>query len=92
MVDQDLTQRAFTRILEHFVSTGRAPHYAELAEALHIRSEEGREIQRATVEATPIASCWLTRDTDYIESWAPFSNIPTHYLISVEGIQKWYGQ
>ena len=92
MVDQDLTQRAFTTILEHFVATGRAPHYAALAEALHIGSEEGREVQRATVEATPIASCWLTHDTDYIESCAPFSNIPTHYLISVEGIQKWYGQ
>ena len=51
-----------------------------------------REVQRATVEAAPLASCWLAHDTDYIESWAPFSNVPTHYLISVDGIQKWYGQ
>jgi hypothetical protein len=92
MIGQDLTQRAFTTILEHFVATGRAPHYAELAEALDIGSEEAREVQRAAVEAAPIASCWLAHDTDYIESWAPFSNVPTHYLISVDGIQKWYGQ
>ncbi len=92
MKDQDLTQRAFSTILEHFVATGRAPHYAELANALEITSEEAREVQRAAVEAAPIASCWLAHDTDYIESWAPFSNVPTHYLISVEGIQKWYGQ
>jgi hypothetical protein len=92
VVDQELSQRAFTTILRHFVATGRAPHYAELAEALEIDPEEAREVQRATVDAAPLAGCWLGRDTDYIESWAPFSNIPTHYLISVDGIQKWYGQ
>jgi hypothetical protein len=92
MVDQNLTQRAFTTILEHFVATGRAPHYAELADALHIGSEEALEVQRAAVETAPIASCWLAHDTNYIESWAPFSNIPTHYLVSIDGIQKWYGQ
>ena len=54
--------------------------------------EEAREVQRAAVEASPIAGCWLARDTDHIESWAPFSNVPTQYLISVDGVQKWYGQ
>ena len=54
MIDQDLTQRAFTTILEHFVATGRAPHYVELAGALDIGSEEAREVQRAAVEASPI--------------------------------------
>jgi hypothetical protein len=92
MIDPNLIQRAFTTILEHFVANGRAPHYAELADALEIDPEEAREVQRAAVEAAPLASCWLARDTDYIESWAPFSNVPTHYLISVGGIQKWYGQ
>jgi hypothetical protein len=92
MTDPNLTQRAFTTILEHFVASGRAPHYAELAGALDIGPEEAREVQRATVEAAPLASCWLARDTDYIESWAPFSNVPTQYLIRVDGIQKWYGQ
>lgn len=92
MADQDLIQRTFTTILVHFVANGRAPHYAELAEALEIGPEEAREMQRAAVDAAPLASCWLARDTDYIESWAPFSNVPTHYLISVEGVQKWYGQ
>ena len=92
MIDESLTQRAFTTILGHFVANGRAPHYAELADALDIGAEEAREVQRTAVEAAPIASCWLAHDTDCIESWAPFSNVPTHYLISVDGIQKWYGQ
>ena len=62
MIDQNLTQRAFTTILEHFVAKGRAPHYAELADALDVASEEAREVQRAAVEAAPIASCWLAHD------------------------------
>ncbi len=92
MIDQNLIQRAFTTILEHFVATGRARHYAELADVLDIGMEEAREVQRAAVEASPMAGCWLAHDTDNIESWAPFSNVPTHYLVSVDGVQKWYGQ
>lgn len=90
----DLTkvQRAYTTILEHFVEAGRAPHYGELAELLGIGIDEARELQRAAAGEAPVASCWLAHDTDYIESWAPFSNVPTHFLISVEGVQKWYGQ
>ena len=41
---------------------------------------------------SPIPGCWLAHDTDLIESWAPFSNLPTHYLVSVDGVQKWYAQ
>jgi len=92
LTDQNLTQRAFTTILEHFVVTGRAPHYIELAERLKMGVQEAREVQLAAVEASPIAGCWLAHDTDHIESWAPFSNVPTQYLISVDGVQKWYGQ
>ncbi|MGH8927600.1 MAG: organomercurial lyase [Acidimicrobiia bacterium] len=92
MTDQKMTQRAFTAILEHFVARGRAPHYSELAAALDVGVQEAREIQLAAVEASPIASCWLAHDTDHIESWAPFSNVPTQYFISVDGVQKWYGQ
>lgn len=92
MTDGDLTQRAFTTILEHFVETGRAPHYTELADRLDVGVQEARDLQRAAVDASPIAGSWLAHDTDYIESWAPFSNVPTHYLISVDGKNKWYGQ
>lgn len=92
MTDENMTQRAFTTILEHFVATGRAPHFTELADILGIGVQEARELQRAAVKASPIAGCWMAHDTDHIESWAPFSNLPTHYLISVDGVQNWYGQ
>ena len=92
MSDQGLVQRGFTTILEHLVSLGRAPHYGELADTLGIGMEEARGLQRAAADAAPIAGYWLASDTDSIESWAPFSNIPTHYLISVDGVPGWYGQ
>ena len=92
MLDGGLVQAAYTSILQHFVATGRAPHYAELADLLDVDVDEARDLQRAAAAAAPAETCWLAHDTDHIESWAPFSNIPTGYLISVDGVQKWYGQ
>jgi hypothetical protein len=85
-----LLQKAYTAIVEHFIETGRAPHYTELAGTLGVQPGEAREVQRQAAEAS--VACWLVQDTDYIESWAPFSNVPTHYWVSVDGQQKWYGQ
>ena len=93
MSDPAMVQRAYTTILQHFVDTGRAPHYGELADRLAIDINAAREIQReVATDAAPVAGSWLAHDTDLIESWAPFSNVPTHYLLTVDGIQKWYGQ
>ena len=92
MSDQAMLQKAYTTILQHFVDTGRAPHYGDLAGLLGIDINSARDLQRETATGTPVAGSWLAPDTDNIESWAPFSNVPTHYLISVDGVQKWYGQ
>jgi hypothetical protein len=92
MADQTLIQRAFTTILEHFVASGRAPHYTELADALGVDTEMARQLQRAAADSAPIAGYWLAGETDFIESWAPFSNVPTHHAISVDGVSRWYGQ
>ncbi|MDP1714681.1 MAG: hypothetical protein Q8L41_08020 [Anaerolineales bacterium] len=92
MFSQDLIQSAYTKILETFINTGRAPHYSEMASMFGLIPDRARELQRETVAASPVGGCWMSHDTDYIESWAPFSNVPTHNLISVDGVQKWYGQ
>ena len=76
--------------IEHFIRTGRAPHYTELAATLGVLPEAGRLAQHKAAESS--LACWFVKDTDYVESWAPFSNVPTPYLVSVEGEQKWYGQ
>ena len=90
MAEATLVQRAYTAVVEHFIRTGRAPHFTELAETLGLQPDEARAVQREAAEAAD--ACWLVQDTDYIESWPPFSNVPTHYLVTVEGEQKWYGQ
>jgi hypothetical protein len=90
VADSAEVQRAYTAILKHLVETGRTPHHTELAEALGVSPDDAKPLQQAAADAA--AGCWLCPDTDYIQSWAPFSNIPTQYLIRVDGIQKWYGQ
>lgn len=90
MDENVLTQRAYTAVLDHFIKTGRAPHYTELAAALGLQVEEARRAQHKAADSA--LACWFVKDTDYVESWAPFSNVPTHYLVTTAGNQKWYGQ
>ena len=90
MEESILVQRAYTAVLDHFIKTGRAPHYTELAATLGLGPEEARQVQRKAADSA--IACWFVTDTDYVESWAPFSNVPTHYLVTIEGDQKWYGQ
>ncbi len=88
--EEKMVQRAYTSILEHFIQTGRAPHYTELGHILGVGPEEAKDLQRLAAEAG--TGAWLINDTDYLESFAPFYNAPTQYRVTVEGEQKWYGQ
>jgi len=90
MEETTLVQRAYTTVVEHFLKTGRAPHYTELAVTLGVHPEEARQLQRKAAESS--IACWFVKDADYVESWAPFSNVPTQYLVTIKGEQKWYGQ
>jgi hypothetical protein len=90
MEESTLVQEAYTAVVQHFVKTGRAPHYTELGAILGLSPEEARQVQHKAANAA--LACWFVKDTDYVESWAPFSNVPTNYLITIEGNQKWYGQ
>ena len=90
MAHPAIVQQTYTTIVEHFIRMGRAPHYTELALLIGVHPDEARALQRAA--ATSAMGSWLTPDTDYISSWAPFSNVPTQYRVSVAGEAKWYGQ
>src|SRR5512133_1592541 len=90
MEETALVSRAYTAVVEHFVKTGRAPHYTELAGTLGVPPDEARQVQHKAAKSS--IGCWFVKDTDYVESWAPFSNVPTQYLVTVKGEQKWYGQ
>jgi len=90
MVDSDRVQKAYTATLRHVIATGWAPHHTELAEILGTTPDDAKELQAAAAEAAP--GCWISPETDYVQSWAPFSNIPTQYFVAVDGIKKWWGQ
>ena len=45
MQESTLVQRAYTAVAEHFVKTGKAPHYTELAAILSLQPEEARQVQ-----------------------------------------------
>jgi len=81
----------YRTVLDRLVQTGQAPHYTEIAEALGVPVEEGRRALHELMDAQ-IPGCWLFPETDYIASFAPFSNLPTQYRVSVDGHQKWFGQ
>jgi hypothetical protein len=86
-----LLDNTYNVIIKKFVETGQAPHYTEIAEALGILVEEGRRALHDLM-SSGVLGMWLFPDTDYISSFAPFSNLPTQYRISVAGEQKWFAQ
>jgi hypothetical protein len=90
MPEAALIQRAYTAILRHSMDNGVAPHYTTLAKLLGVTPDEARELQSEAARAS--VGCWLSPDTDYIHSFAPFSNLPTQYIVTVGGKQKYYGQ
>ncbi|MCL1594322.1 MAG: organomercurial lyase [Actinomycetia bacterium] len=81
---------AYRKTLLHFIETGRAPHYTELSISLGVPPETALALQRGAAEVG--VGSWMLANTDYVECWAPFSNVPTQHLISVDGEQRWYGQ
>ncbi len=85
-----LLDRTFNTIINRMVESGQAPYYTEIAAELGVSMEEGRQALQYLFSAG--VSGWLFPDTDYIASFAPFSNIPTQYRVTIEGRQKWFAQ
>src|SRR5215469_1241960 len=91
MAEVNLLNRMYHTIVEWFVEHGRAPDYVELAHRLELPAEETRRTLRELVDMG-LPGVWQHPGTDYIESFAPFANLPTQYLITVRRRQRWYGQ
>jgi hypothetical protein len=91
MAELEVLNRMYHTILGWFVEHGRAPHYVELAQRLGLAAEEARQTLRELVDMG-LPGVWQHPGTDYIESFAPFANLPTQYLITIRRRQRWYGQ
>ncbi len=90
MSDISPLDRTYCVIRDHMRETGRAPHYTEVARALGVSVEEGHRAVHDLMES-PFPG-WLHPGMDHIATFPPFSNMPTHYRITVEGEQKWFAQ
>jgi hypothetical protein len=90
MDEPTILDKAFHVIMKHMVETGQAPFYTELASSLGLAVEEGRKTLHDLFNSG-IAG-WLYPRTDHIVSFAFFNNLPTHYRITIDGRQKWFGQ
>ena len=90
MADLATLDRACYAITQHFVNTGQAPHYTELAAEMGLPMEEGRQLLYEVID-TGIPA-WVHPGTDNLASFAPFNNLPTQYRITVDGEQKWFAQ
>ena len=91
LLPDSLVQKAYTAVLSHLIEHQRAPHYTELADQLGVSIEDARVTLRETAVAAPAGACWLSHDTDYVEAWGPFSNVPTHVNISIGDQDGWFG-
>jgi hypothetical protein len=77
-------------ILEYFVQRGHAPHFTDIAAEFRVPPDQGKKLLHDLMNTKlPI---WLYPGTDLIASFAPFHGLPTQYLITVEGEQKWFAQ
>ncbi len=90
MSEPSQLDRVFQIIMKYMMETGQAPHYTEIASELDVSVEEGRKALHELF--SPQFPGWLFPNTDYICSFPPFSNLPTHYRITIDGQQKWFAQ
>ncbi|NIQ40098.1 MAG: hypothetical protein GTN81_16165 [Proteobacteria bacterium] len=82
--------KTFAFIMKRMVETGQAPFYTEIAAELGVSVEEGRKALHDLFGVR--VPGWVFPNTDYVSSFAPFSNLPTQYRIAVNNRQKWFGQ
>jgi len=91
MSSPSILDKMYRVVIRRMIKTGQAPHYTEIAAKLRVPVEDARKCLHDLV-SVGIPGIWLFPDTDYIGSFAPFSNLPTQYRITVDGEQKWFGQ
>jgi len=83
--------QTFHIIMERMIASGQAPHYTEIAAELGVSATEGRSALHKLFSTRGFPG-WLYPKTDNIVSFAPFNNLPTHYRLTIDGVQKWFGQ
>ncbi len=90
MADLSTLDRVYHVILQTMVEGGQAPHYTEIARAVGVSPDEGKGLLHELM-ATGLPN-YLFPETDLIGGFAPFSNLPNPYRITVDDQQKWFAE
>jgi len=90
MAELQQLDRTYHFILETFVERGRGPHFTEIARHFTVSPEAGRRMLHDLMGLG--LPNFLFPGTDLIAGFAPFSNLPTHYRVTVDGQQKWFAE
>lgn len=85
----DELDRAYHSIMTTIVDRVQAPHFTDLARALGVEPERGRQLMHELCGITP---GWMHPGTDYLASFPPFNVQPTQYRITVDDRHGWFGQ
>lgn len=91
MTNSSDLNKTFHIIMERMIATGQAPDYTEIAAGLGVHPTEGRRALRKLFSAFGFPG-WFHPKTDTIMSFAPFSNVPNNYRLTIDGEQKWFSQ
>ena len=83
--------KTFHVTTEWMIATGKASSYTEIAAELGVPATEGQKALRKLFSTFGFPG-WLDPKTDTIMSFAPFSNVPNNYRLTIDGEQKWFGQ
>jgi len=82
--------RLYHEVMTGYVAGGVAPHYLDVAVRLGWAPERARTVLHEVVElGLPL---WLHPGTDLVASFAPFSSLPTLYVLSIDGVAHGYAQ
>lgn len=77
--------------MEQMIATGRAPDYKEIAYGLGVPPEKGKKALHKLFSNFGFPG-WLQPGSGTVMSFAPFSNVPNNYRITIGGEQKWFAQ
>jgi len=91
MPEPSRLDRTYNVIMERMIANGQAPHFTEVAAELGVSPAEGRKALHDLFSSRGFPG-WLYPKSDLVVSFAPFNNLPTQHRITVDGVQKWYGQ
>ena len=91
MPEPSRLDRTFSIIIERMIATGKAPSHTDIAAELGVPPEQGRSALRKLILGFGFPG-WFTPKTDNIETFAPFSVVPTRHRVTIGGEQKWFAQ